>query len=260
MKTIIQRYVSRMAKVAWLLIATAGFSEEAFSPNLTFDQAHKAYVAGNYAEARRGYMELIEQQYDTKETWYNLANVAFHDGQLGEAVLNYRRAWFLDPRDPDVMANLQLVLQRTGANAPEISIIDRIGQELNVGEWKMLMISGYWVAMVCAALGLFVPMMRRFAKPIAVTGALAGLIGLGGWLYWKQWVNQREAVVIRREQTALYEPRPTATPYFALPEGSIVRIEDTFDSWIKISSNGRIGWVMKSAAERVYPWHHGEKK
>lgn len=260
MKTTTLHPVSRIALAVWLVFASTGFSDESFAPNPAFDQAHNAYVAGNYAEARRRYMELIDQQYATVETWYNLANVAFHDGKLGEAVLHYRRAWFLDPRDPDVMANLQLALHRTGATAPDVSLIDRIGQELNAGQWKKLMMTGYWIAMVFTAAGLFIPSVRRFAKPFAVAGVVAGLTGLGGWFYWKQWINQREAVVIRSEQTALYEPRPTATSFFALPEGSIVRMEDTFDSWVKVSSNGRKGWIMKSAVERVYPWHHGEMK
>jgi tetratricopeptide (TPR) repeat protein len=249
-----------MWMVMGVLAAATAFGETNYSPNLVFDQAHSAYVAGNYAEARRGYLDLIDHGYATMETWYNLANVTFHDGRLGEAIVYYRRAWMLNPRDADVMANLQLAVQRTGAAMPELRAIDRIAQEMNISEWRFLMLTGYWLVIASVALGLGLPALRRVTRPLALLGGLAGLIGLGGWLYWLTWIKQTEAVITQGDQTALYEPRPNATAYFALPEGSLVRIEDTFDSWLKVRSGDRSGWIMKTAAERVYPWHDAEIK
>ena len=73
---------------------------------------------------------------------------------------------------------------------------------------------------------------------------------------WKvnQWIKKAEAVVISDKQTALYEPRASATPYFEVPEGSIVFLEDEFDAWVKISAGDKSGWLAKSSIERVYPW------
>ncbi len=258
-----RRYILGM--VLALLVSTgiplqAGDSS-AFQPDKVFDQAHAAYVTGDYEAASTFYREMIDHGYGTIETWYNLANASFHSGKLGEAMLAYRRAWLLNPRDADVRANMALAAQRTGAIIPDIRLVDRIGQEFTRSEWKAAMVAGYWIAIAALLLSTMIPTLRAITKPVAIAGMVAGAVGSAGWSYWFTFERRPEAVVVGPgEQTALYEPRSTATPYFALPEGSIIRIEDTFDSWLKVSSAGKSGWMPKSAAIRVYPWHTAEIK
>jgi len=237
-----------MTWVAWAPLAGAA------DPDQSFASANQAYDQGDFTSALDQYRKLIDLGYANVETFYNAANAAFRNGSPGLAVLYYRRAWYLSPRDADVLANLELAQERTGALKPSVSIWEQAARELSHHEWTRVMRSSYWFALLATALALFVPVTRRVAKPLAVVSAVAALVGFGGWFYWKTWSNRGEAVIIAAKQTALYEPREKATPFFAVPEGSIVYIEDSFHSWVKIEAGQNAGWLPKNAIELVYPW------
>lgn len=229
-------------------------------PAALFEQARTAYVAADYQAAENAYRALIGLGYATPETWYNLGNTLFHSGHLGEAILSYRRAWLLAPRDADSIANLNLAAQRTGATLPAPTWRSRFAHEASAAEWRLLMVAAYWIAMTITVVAVLVPAVRRFAKPVIVTALAAAALAAFGWSYWKNGERHPEAVILHGEQTVRYEPRSSATPYFALAEGSIVRIADAFDAWVKIAADGKQGWIERSALEPVYPWQPGEKR
>jgi len=226
-------------------------------PAALFEKAHAAYVAADYATAEHVYRTLIAQGHATSEVWYNLGNTLFHAGRLGEAILHYRRAWLLAPRDADSLANLNLAAQRTGATLPEPGWWSRYAHEASASEWRIILLTGYWILLAAALLAVIAPGFRRFARPVILAALFTIVLGAAGWSYWHAWLRQPEAVVLHGEQTARYEPRTSATPYFSLPEGSIVRIEDTFDAWMKVAAGGKSGWIERSAIEPVYPWQPG---
>lgn len=228
------------------------------SASVIFERANAAYDRGDYPEAVKQYEDLFNRGYATVETFYNAANATFRSGSAGEAVLLYRRAWYLNPRDADVLANIQLALQRTGALQPTMSYLDHAAGELSHREWAMVLKMSYWIAAAAFALMVMMPSMRRFLKPVAVIGCVASILGLSGWFYWYRWQVSGEAVMTAENQTALYEPREKATPFFSIPEGSIVYIEDSFDSWAKVRAGQNAGWVSKTSVTPVYPWKNAE--
>lgn len=229
-------------------------------PDALFEQARAAHVAADYRTAEDAYRALIGQGYATAEIWYNLGNTLFHSGRPGEAILSYRRAWLLAPRDADSIANLTLAAQRTGATLPVPTWWSRVAHEASASEWRRLMLASYWIATLAAIGAVLVPAARRFAKPVIVAAIAVASLAALGWGYWKQGQRHPEAVVLNGEHTVRYEPRTSATPYFALAEGSIVRIEDTFDAWLKVSAGGKQGWIERSAVEPVYPWQPAEMR
>ena len=80
-----------------------------------YDRGVAAQVAGRADEARRalqeaagGFEALLERGYRNASLEYNLANAYLRLDRLGLAILHYRRALRLAPRDADVRANLAL--------------------------------------------------------------------------------------------------------------------------------------------------------
>jgi tetratricopeptide (TPR) repeat protein len=74
----------------------------------TMAMAHQLYESGQYAKAAEAYQQLVDQGYSDAALFYNLGNAYFKQGDIGRAILNYRRAERLHPRDPDTRANLEL--------------------------------------------------------------------------------------------------------------------------------------------------------
>ncbi|HMP96352.1 MAG TPA: tetratricopeptide repeat protein [Kiritimatiellia bacterium] len=250
--------MKRMFVIAGIATALASGSMRLFAESTTVEEhwlaAHAAYDRGDHAEALQHYRAIQAAGIDNAVIWYNLANTHFRAGRIGDAVLHYRRAWYLSPRDPDTAANLELAQQRVGAVSPVPRLIDRAAQELSHAEWTTLFRFAYWLAILAGAVALTVPRSRRFTKPVAITAAGTALLALGGWEYWRRWQHPGEAVVMAPNVTAMYEPREQATPFFTLPEGSIIRLEDRFDAWTKVRAGGKSGWIPSSKVKRVYPW------
>lgn len=224
------------------------------TPDQLFHRANEAYDRGDFAQALAGYQELLNQGHVSAEVLFNTANAHFRSGAIGPAVLHYRRAWMLAPRDADVLANLQLAQQRTGAYLPPVTMLDRAGQEFSRREWRLALSASYWILIALGAVAVVTPAYRRFLKPVLLGAGAVLLVTGAGWWWWRSWEQRGEAVVLTGNQTALYEPREGATPFFSVPEGSIVHFEDTFDAWVKVRAGQQAGWLPKSGVDRVYSW------
>ncbi|OQA26113.1 MAG: Tetratricopeptide repeat protein [Verrucomicrobia bacterium ADurb.Bin345] len=218
-----------------------------------FHDAARAYDQGQFGQATSLYRQLISSGHVSEEALFNLGNSLFRGGQIGQAVLNYRRAQYLDPRDPDILANLRFALQTTGAAPPQYGSLMTMLLRFSRAEWVVAATTAYWLAAVCVALILilrsgFRDMLGRW---LILLGALL-VIALSGIAAWAQLGRRPELVVIKPQQQALFAPlEQNATPHFALAEGSIVRAVEFSGSWVKIVSADREGWIKLDVCEPV---------
>src|SRR5262249_54460599 len=105
--------------------------------------------------------------------YFNLGNAWFKSGQLGRAIAAYRQAERLNPRDPDVRANLQFA--RNQAQGPTL-VPNRWFQwlhKLTLNEWTMLAACALWLSLL-----LFTAVQWRPAWKSHLRGWLA-LAALG---------------------------------------------------------------------------------
>jgi tetratricopeptide (TPR) repeat protein len=216
-----------------------------------FLEGSQAYDANRPADAAALYGKLIDQGYESKELYFNLGNAYFKIGKLGQAVLNYRRAWQMAPRDPDIQANLRFALQSTSALTPEYSAATRLLFKLSMSEWIALATFSYWTSAIVFALFLVMRNQRAFLAR-ALSALLAILILSAAGIINEYVVHRSpELVVIEPRQQALYAPLEGSKPYFALPEGSIVRLEEQSEAWLKVSTGQQSGYVQSKACTPV---------
>ncbi len=74
-----------------------------------FSSANEAYYKNHLENAAKLYQQLLDSGMVNGHLNYNLGNVAYREGHSGEAILDYKKALRLIPRDPDVRANLEFV-------------------------------------------------------------------------------------------------------------------------------------------------------
>ena len=85
-----------------LLIAwSTTIAARAGADSASFDQANRLYEQGKYADAIVAYRGLLGQKQSSAALYFNLGNAFFKSGNTGEAIINYRLAQRLAPRDPD---------------------------------------------------------------------------------------------------------------------------------------------------------------
>jgi tetratricopeptide (TPR) repeat protein len=231
-------------------VRTAGGTADAKLQQM-FLEGSQAYDANRPADAVALYGKLVDQGYESKELYFNLGNAYFKIGKLGLAVLNYRRAWQIAPRDPDIQANLRFALQSTSALTPEYSAATKLLFKLSKSEWIALTTFSYWTAAIVLALFLVVR-NQRAALARALTAFLALLILSAAGIV-NGYVARRtpELVVTEPRQQALYAPLEGSKAYFALPEGSIVRLEERSGTWLKVTTGQQSGYVQSKACAPV---------
>lgn len=79
------------------------------APAVLLQLGQEAYDAGRYPEAAQAFEELVRGGHVDGAIYYDLGNAYYRLGEVGPAVLAYRRAALFLPRDGDLAANLDHV-------------------------------------------------------------------------------------------------------------------------------------------------------
>lgn len=217
-----------------------------------FRDASTAYDEGRYADAVGGFQALVENGVVSREVQFNLGNALYRAGQVGPAVLAYRRAWRLAPRDTDVQANLRFVMGETNAVISRTHPLASLLQRISLPGWWASASAGWWLLWIAVAGAAIAPRLRPVLLRVAAGLAVLAAVSVAGILQWSYAPGSREAVVTPPQGThARYAPLETAEAHFALPAGSIVRLRETSDAWLRVSIDDREGWIEKTAATPV---------
>lgn len=244
---------------AFLLHTLCAFSAEqdtAVQPGKSelFLMAQAAYDDSRYAEASLLYEELLSINIENLEVEYNLGNAYFKNGDLPQAVLHYRKAWYTAPRDPDVLANMRFALNAAGAIESTPSFIERLFEMLSKNTWIMAAISGYIIFTLLMVLGLLIRPAKRVLTRASLLPAALILISAGGWWHWHQFQENPEWVVIKSGTTALFGPMEGTTAHYNIPLASIVRQRSTDPKgWVEVEYDGKNGWLKQEYIQRVSP-------
>lgn len=231
------------------LIARTPAVEEAFN------SAQKAYDSGDFQKAQHTYSSLLNRGILSANLFFNLGNSLVRQGKMSQAILAYRRAWMLAPRDPDIQANLKFSLNNAQALAPKTSKTEKFLQIFSNRQWLRISTAAYWMATLCLMGHLAIPKIRPVTGRIVIALLILLLIGISGIMSWQSLKRRPELVIVPPQQKALFAPLETATPSFALPAGSIVRLEEKSGEWNKIRHGNQSGWIKSSACTTVYPFH-----
>lgn len=219
-------------------------------------QANAAYEEGDYVGAIGLYESLIASEVTDAALYINLGNAYYETGGLGPALINYRRAEQIIPRDPDVNANLTLVRsQRVDVQGDEVSPIDSLAA-LTTGavtlrelSWAVFALWALWFLLLALSI-LRKGSRDSFRVPLMLVGVvlLAGCILLGSRLYASQY--RPAAVVLAGAAPAMSGPGEQFLQMYELHEATELRLLEISDddAWVRfVLPDGREGWILSTA-------------
>ena len=244
-----------------LLIACSPQATSEAISGLQMAAANQLYEEGNFAEAAARYQALVDAGVKDGRLYYNLGGAYFKMGDLGRAVLNFRRAQRMLPRDGDVATNLRLARAQT---------LDRIEVE-NEGAvvdlfrgliyWTALdeaatVAVALWVALCGLGVGAILWRQRRRTLLFLAGGItillFLGLLSLGIRLLDEQ--GQPPAVVVAEEVAVRSGPGDDYLTEFTLHAGAEVRVVEQRGGWLRIALPGELqGWTPAEAVIEVLP-------
>lgn len=235
--------------MAWLCLVLRGF---ALDPAEPFAEAARAYDNSDYAEAIRIYQQLQRDGFVAAELFYNLGNAWYRQGDIGQAVVHYKKALHLQPRNGDIRHNLAFVMNEAGALAGESGWFSRLLRYVSMREWLILSFVFLWGTALIVCMALWKTWTFLWRWPLLFSLILTA-VSLSGVAVWWGLSQRPEIVVIQSGQDALFAPLEGSTPHFSLPKGSTARIESSTEGWYRVRVGERDGWIRQRAAVPVRP-------
>ena len=218
------------------------------------------YEAGDYERCILAY-ENLASRYNMRcmTLYYNLGNAYYLAGNLGRAILYYRKAQVLAPRDRQVADNLRIaqaeakVTIRPEQSETAHSFGGRLVQLFSLFEGVAASLTFRWLLVISVVLAVFLGQRRRWLVRLSIALAVLFYLSVGATVY-KAYVQEssREAVVLSELATVRTKPDRNGPTTEVLPEGTTIEIKSRRDSWCQVAlGNGKVGWVEESVLGEI---------
>ena len=135
-----------------------------------FSQGNHAYSQGRYNEALSYYKEVMEKEGFSASLLYNMANAYYQKKDMGQAILNYERALYLDPGNPDIQANLRLAKKELRLDPEPVPVWKGFFNTLKLDQWT-------WMASIGIVIFCLLFFFRGLAPKILSLKLLRGVAG-----------------------------------------------------------------------------------
>ena len=227
------------------------------SASALFKRGNQSYDEAKFDKAIEEYEKILDLKIKNYQVFYNLGNAYFRQNQLGKAILSYRRALALEPRDEDVQANLSFVklftldkIEEQKIN-PFSNMLGWLLDLLSTNEFVLLTSLFYTLCVLSGILMLF-----QGIKKYLVVGFIPLLILLlifGSALWAKiHFDSLNYGVVVISQVEVRSGPGKDYALQFTGHEGLEFRMDEAAEGWYRISlPNGIKGWIPKVAVEII---------
>jgi tetratricopeptide (TPR) repeat protein len=226
--------------------ATGARGQTASDP---FVKGNKLYEEGKYGQAAAEYEDLIRTAHVSPAIYFNAGNAWFKAGQIGRAIYDYRRAELLDPRDPDIRANLGIVRAQAGTSIAALpgSRWTRWVGRLTLNEWACAASAAVALFFVVLTARQLSPGFRKSSAGLAwvlAAGSLWFLICLG--LSINQQLLVKTSIVIVPEAVVRWGPDDESKSAFTAHDGTEMMVLARDGDWLQVSDAARhIGWLQQ---------------
>jgi len=223
---------------------------DTWATNSAARSAAEAYADGVFEAAIGSYEDLLEAGFVSAALHANAASAYLMASKPGPAVLHYRRALGLAPRDRTTLAALAAAAAHAGLPHAPAGRLNRLIRLLRIDEWGGICALFLAVGLVC--LGVAHRVRQRvflIAAGLALLTAAAGAGSCAGRV--AAW--QHTDAIMMEKQAVRFAPYASAQTTFDVPAGALVTELDEAGEWRKIAFSNQRGWVPAGSIERVCP-------
>jgi tetratricopeptide (TPR) repeat protein len=224
-----------------------------------FDIANEEYKMGKYENAITLYEGLLSDGSGVMAAGihYNMGNAYFRLKRYGMAIVAYRRALRLSPRDQDAIANLRFAREAS---------LDKIDQPRSAELWREVLFFHYglspsetekiflcaYIATATLGAALLFLKFRPLRWLTLAALFLALTFGASCAFKWVAAANPSEAVVVVKETEVHTGPGHHYIVSFNLHDGAELTVHKLEDEWRQIElADGRRGWIETANIETI---------
>jgi len=209
-----------------------------------------AYEAGEYADAATCFEELELAGNHNGHLLYDTGNAWYRAGDVGRAVLSYRRALLFLPRHGDVRANLVSARGQSRDDLPPPDVRGPLGRTLlspydALSRSELLLLGAFGWALLMTGLALRLGRGVDLPLPALVAAGILAGGGLIGWAARSYTLSAHPVGVVLDEEVTLRSGRDLQSVDLArLHAGAELAVVEQAERWIQVSlSTGQRGWL-----------------
>ena len=214
-----------------------------------FSSGNDTYNKNQFDASVDAYENILSQGFYSADLYYNLGNAYYRLEDFANARWSYEMGINIDPRNKDMIHNLMLTKKKipNTIEPPDSQILDLINNFLtNFTYSDFVLFSSIMLLLysICFIIYRLMP-----SKPIVISYyvfIVLFFIGTSFSAIKFLWERNNNFGIILNDETKLYSApflneNITISIFFS---GNKVKIEQTTDKWIEISSiDGRKGWI-----------------
>jgi hypothetical protein len=227
------------------------------SATALFKKGNESYEAGNFDQAIEEYQKIVNLGIKNSKVFYNLGNAYFRKNQLGKAILNYRKALALEPRDEDSMANLAFAklftldkIEEQKVN-PLSNLVHWFVNLWSTDELTIFVSLSYCLSIVFGILILFTRKRRAWLLGLSIM-LFIFIVSSSSLATKLHFDSAKSGVLIAPQAEVRSGPGGDYTLQFTGHEGLEFQINEQAEGWYRISlPNGVKGWIPKDAVEII---------
>lgn len=229
---------------------------------VTKAQADSAYINNDFASAIHLYENILANQGESADIYYNLGNSYYKMDNIAKAIVNYEKALVLNPGNGDIRFNLELAQSKTVDKVTPMSEVflitwfKSLTNTMSEKGWAKMGIVTFILMLLCLALYFFGK--KIILKKIGFIAAICLLLvcilsNVFASSQKSKAQSHSTAIIMAPSVTVKSTPNEGGTDLFILHEGRKVNIKDnTMREWKEIQlEDGNAGWVPASVIEII---------
>lgn len=237
-------------------------SAEKFIKDATMAMADSAYMSEKYKDAINLYSSIYKTGKVSPALYYNLGNSYYRTGDMAKAIVNYERAYQLDPSDADIKFNLDLARSKTVDQiTPEsemffVTWTKALIQSTTVNGWSTIAVTCFVLTLVLVLVFIFYDnqLVKKISFFAAVFMFLVFIFGnIFAFIQQDNLIKRRSAIVVIPATTMKGAPSDKSADVQTIHAGTKVYIDDaSMIEWKGVHlEDGKKGWVRISSIEII---------
>ena len=219
------------------------FSQSLFS-NDAFNYANELYEKGDYVEANKEYLNILDGDVKSSSLFMNIASSYAMIDEVGLALLFYERALKLKPFDKNIKRSIFYLKPSKYSDNIQMLILNLIS--------SFLVVISLTITFVCFILFLLIKENKKILKNLTILSSVFTIICLSFSLYSKIEYN-KDYIITLSDEARIYKGNSENASVISSPlEGSKLYLIDEYYDWyyIEIDLNKK-GWVNKNYAKKI---------
>ncbi len=241
---------TRFCLLFFLFAAFAGASETKDDASKLFQSGLQAYESGNYPQATQLWEQVWKSGVESAGIHLDLGNAFYRSGKLGQAIFHFRKAWELEPRDPDIRYNLDYSRSKVEDKIETKNFTTRFHQWLPFSQKEAYYFLGlasvlFWtIAVVC--------LFKRYSWLKWTRTVSFGIFVLAIFLLAAKLATTKPFGTVAIAEAEVYSDiSADKILLFRLHEGDEFSIENRMpEGWLQIAlADGKKGWLKAADAQ-----------